>query len=176
MPESGGVRLFFALWPDEGVRARIVRETAAAVAASGGREIPRDNLHVTLLFLGHTPPSRVDQVAAAAARVQCRRFRLTLDQIETWARSHVVALTSSAPPDGVRELVESLRAELMGLVRNEEREFRPHVTLARDARQRSAARSIEPIEWAARDFVLVESNMTRTGSQYAVRARWPFNG
>lgn len=176
MPESGGLRLFFALWPDDEVRARIVRETAAAVADSGGRVIAPDNLHVTLLFLGHTPHSHVDQITAAAARVRCRRFRLTLDQIETWARSHLVALTSAAPPDEARELAGSLRAQLAGLVPDEEREFRPHVTLAREARRRSGARSIEPIEWAARDFALVESNMTRTGSQYAVRERWPFTG
>ena len=176
MPESGGLRLFFALWPDDDVRARIVRATAAAVAESGGRVIPPDNLHCTLLFLGHTPHSRLEQATAAAYRVRCRRFRITFDQIETFARSHVVAVTSSAPPGEASELADSLRAQLAGLVRDEDREFRPHVTLARDARRRSASRAVDPIEWPAREFVLVESNMTRTGSIYAVRERWPLAG
>jgi 2'-5' RNA ligase len=176
MPESGGLRLFFALWPDDEVRARIAREATTAVADSGGRLIPPDNLHVTLLFLGHTPHSRLAQATAAAARVRCRGLRIAFDQIEVWARSHIVALTSSAPPVEAGELAASLRAQLAGLAPDEEREFRPHVTLARDARRRSASRAIEPVEWKAREFVLVESNMTRTGSTYAVRERWPLAG
>jgi 2'-5' RNA ligase len=176
MPEPGGLRLFFALWPDDEVRARIAREASTAVADSGGRGIPPENLHVTLLFLGQTPHSRLAQASAAAARVRCRGLRIVFDQIEVWARSRVVALTSSGPPIEAGELATSLRAQLPGLAPDEDREFRPHVTLARDARRRSASRTIEPIEWRAREFVLVESNMTRTGSLYAVRERWPLVG
>ena len=173
MAESAGLRLFFALWPDDDLRARVVRETQTHAAESGGRIIPPENLHVTLLFLGHTPRSRLDDVTAAAARTLVVRFQIDFDQIETWARSHVVSLTSSAPPREVSELAGALRVQLAGLVRDEEREFRPHVTLARDARRRIRLQPTAPIEWPAREFVLVESNMTRTGSQYVVRERWP---
>jgi RNA 2',3'-cyclic 3'-phosphodiesterase len=173
MPESDGLRLFFALWPEDDVRARIAQASAGAVAESGGRVIPSDNHHVTLLFLGHTPLSRVHEATAAAARLRVPRFQITFDRIETWGRSHIVCLTSSAPPNEARELADSLAAELAALVRRDDREFRPHVTLARDARRKARAQAIAPIEWPVREFVLVQSNMTRTGSHYAVRERWP---
>jgi 2'-5' RNA ligase len=52
-------------------------------------------------------------------------------------------------------------------------EFRPHVTLARDVPRMRSIETIRPIEWRVDDFVLVESNMTKTGSEYSVLERWP---
>jgi RNA 2',3'-cyclic 3'-phosphodiesterase len=173
MPESDGLRLFFALWPDDDLRARVAHETAAALADSSGRVIPPDNLHVTLLFLGHTPRVRLPQITAAAAHVRGPRFQIVFDRIETWARSHIVCLTSSTPPREAGELADALATQLADLVRRDDREFRPHVTLARDATRKLRTRAIAPIEWPARDLALVESNMTRTGSHYAVLERWP---
>jgi len=48
-------RLFFALWPDEATREQLAHITRKAVRGSGGRPIPVENLHSTLVFLGSVP-------------------------------------------------------------------------------------------------------------------------
>src|SRR5690606_10650260 len=52
--EKSGVRhrVFYALWPDEETRASLARATRHAVRRCGGRPIRRENLHITLAFLG----------------------------------------------------------------------------------------------------------------------------
>ena len=45
-------RVFFALWPDDDTRKRLVRATRDAVRRSGGRATPKERLHATVAFLG----------------------------------------------------------------------------------------------------------------------------
>mgnify|MGYP000674510999 CR=1 FL=1 len=75
---GAGARLFFALWPP--------RELAEALAGlqrrlgEAGRPVPRERLHLTVLFVGDGDP---EQVAAAGARAAAAAepVRLGLDRI-----------------------------------------------------------------------------------------------
>lgn len=167
-------RLFLAVWPSDEMRERIVRETRATVERSNGRATRAGNLHITLVFLGEVALARVDAVAAAAAGVTAPRFAVVFDQVETWPGSDVLCLTTHRSPREIHTLSESLRLRLIeqnfALGRQS---FRPHVTLARDVPRMRTTETIRPIEWRVEDFVLVESNMTGTGSEYSVLERWP---
>ena len=77
-------RLFFALWPDDATRGRIVDATARQVRAAAGRTTPRENLHVTLAFLGGVPESRLTPLADVAGQIASLSFDLVLDRIEYW--------------------------------------------------------------------------------------------
>ena len=63
-------RLFFALWPGEARRAAIEEAMRRRVETSRGRAIPPENLHVTLVFVGGVPESRIEHVIECAARVR----------------------------------------------------------------------------------------------------------
>ena len=56
---SGGgarrLRLFFALWPSDVLRAELAAAAASACAQVKGEPVPPRNLHVTLVFLGSAP-------------------------------------------------------------------------------------------------------------------------
>jgi 2'-5' RNA ligase len=70
--------------------------------------------------------------------------------------------------------VSKLTRELARLgLRAEERPYVPHVTLLRNARRAPARNTFSPIDWRAREFVLVESVAANGGSGYEVIARWP---
>jgi 2'-5' RNA ligase len=167
------LRLFFALWPSDEVRARIVRATSGSIRDAGGRPVPTANLHVTLLFLGETDARRLDALTSDAALVVARPFELFFDAIETWSRSRVLCLTCRQPPSAASDLALALETALAPRdSKRRDHAFRPHVTLARDARPVRET-VIEPLDWRVSDFVLVESNMTKTGSQYSVIGRWP---
>jgi 2'-5' RNA ligase len=109
------------------------------------RLVPRENLHVTLAFLGHRPAREVPAIAgelraaAAAARLPSfavRRYRETASVgmivLEETEMSHGAAFAA--------DLQE--RLERLGVYRREERPWLPHVTVFR-AKGRAGLR-LEP--------------------------------
>lgn len=169
-------RCFFALWPTDEFRAEIQAATLSIAKASGGRLIPPRNFHVTLLFLGDTPPESFGMVQQAGARLAGKpAFELHFDGIEAWGRK-VLALTPSTPPAAAIDSAEQLRASLSNLLpRQDEHEFRPHVTLARDLPRGRRAQKVKTLCQKVNDFVLVESVRDAGGSHYSVLERWPLH-
>ncbi|MDX1626607.1 MAG: RNA 2',3'-cyclic phosphodiesterase [Wenzhouxiangellaceae bacterium] len=166
---AGTRRLFFALWPDAGLRDAIAVR-AARLEGLPGRPVPATNFHVTLVFLGDVPESKVDDYAAAVPDRPAQAFTLVLDRLGWFPRARVCWLGGEAPAAG-RSLVESLAAALEPLGHEPERRpWRPHVTLLRGARRPPSVRDVEPVAWPAGDFALVESV---PGRPYQVLRSWP---
>ena len=162
--------MFFALWPDDGVRSAIRRLSGELV--EGGRPTRPDNLHMTLEFLGNVDSAQIAGASAAAARVSASGFRFALDVAGHWRRSRILWLGLTEPAPLLFELQSSLHARLDAVgLRLENRPFRPHVTLARRAKHRPF-QAVAPIVWDVREFVLVESLPGPEGVRYQVVERW----
>jgi 2'-5' RNA ligase len=166
-------RLFFALQPPATVLASLLAAVAQVQAerGPGGRPVPPDKLHLTLAFLGDCDDDASRRALEAGAMVEAPAFIFTLDQATSFAaRQPPWVFTAAAGPfAGLRSsLLRNLHAQ--GLHADDEgRDFVPHVTWRRNARQRLAPTAIAPVPWPARDFVLYDS---REGL-YDVLARWP---
>ncbi len=174
-PGKDGRRLFFALWPSDEFRDDLASATQALARHSGGRVIPPENLHVTLLFLGQVSEARFDVVQQAGdACANSPAFELMFDRAEVWGRANLLALTTSVTPSQASRLAEKLRDSLRDEVsKTSEHDFRPHITLARDLPRRRRPEPITPLLMKVNDFVLVQSRPAASGSQYSVRVRWP---
>src|SRR5215207_59449 len=110
---SNSRRLFFALWPTDEFRADLVSATQKIARDSGGRVIPPENLHVTLLFLGQVPNARFEAVQQAAdALAHERAFELSFDRAEVWGRANLLCLTTSTTPPLATALADKLRHSL----------------------------------------------------------------
>lgn len=169
-------RLFFALWPPEDVRAKIADSVGPIIGRAEARPIPVENLHITLAFLGAVPVDRIPSVTAAAEGVESSPVSLKLGRVEVWRGADILCLTPD-PSDVLNGLVERLRVSLLEQhVEPDRKDFRPHVTLARDWHDRRAEGALGPFEWASSDFVLVASEPTRSGSTYRIIGRWPLRG
>lgn len=168
-------RLFFALWPAPKLQAAI---SAAALAvarqrAVGGREIPAERLHLTLLFLGDVTAKTEEILVAGAGRLASPAFQLSLDQAGCFYRSRAFWLGASAAPRKLTLLWERLQTLAAGAgVEVDSRPLAPHVTCVRDIRHRIRPVPVPPVTWAARDFALVHSEL---GAQprYHVVSQWP---
>jgi 2'-5' RNA ligase len=165
-------RLFFALGPTETQRRATARPTADVAAHAGGRKIPAENFHITLIFLGSVPQDRVDEAVRAACEVVARPFELILDRIESWRRAGVLCLTAQAPAE-----LDVLRSRLGARLSErqftlEEGPFQPHVTLVRRLPRSVPGAAFDSIAWQVDEFVLVESKTNARGSQYEVVRRW----
>lgn len=177
MSGTGARRLFFALWPDDGLRTEAAAALAPLVAGAGGRPQRPDQLHVTLAFLGAVDADRVALALAAAADVPVRAFALEFDRVEYWRKSRVLCLAASTPPPALLDLVADLQAALRARgFELERRPFRAHLTAAREAHPAAAIAPATPLRWFAHGFALVESVTDRQGARYRPLARWPASG
>ncbi len=163
-------RLFFALWPDDGVRTRLA---TAAETVRHGRRVPTANLHLTLAFLGDCDERAREAAVRVAGTVVAPMFALTLTRCGTFRRSGVAWLAPEVTPPALQTLVTGLHEELtdagFGLDR---RPFRPHVTVARKAAPQRT-RTITPIDWPVSEFCLVVSRLHPDGAHYERLHRWP---
>ena len=73
------VRLFFALWPASALQAKLA--AWAKQVAGRGRAMRRENLHLTLAFLGATDAALVPDLIALAASARFTPIRLPLDRV-----------------------------------------------------------------------------------------------
>jgi len=165
-------RLFFALWPDDELQAVIEREACELVARSGGKPVPRTHYHATLAFLGSVAAERLAVVRAVAAEITAPEFVLQLDHIHGWRRSGILFMGTHRVPAALTQLVDALQSKLREReFVLEERPFRLHVTLARNARLTESV-PVAQIDWQVNEFALVESTPGRGGSRYEVIGRW----
>src|SRR5512143_3703371 len=96
--EERGLRLFFALWPDEAVRLELVRISHKLAVPPGAKRVPPDNLHLTLAFIGTQGPGVQSCLEQQAAAIQVPPFTLTFDQLGFFAKPQVVWLGDKNPP------------------------------------------------------------------------------
>jgi 2'-5' RNA ligase len=170
----GSSRLFFALWPDDQTRLKLVR-LSQSVEAKGFRPVQPHNVHVTLVFLGHVDAASELLITHSATGISTKPFVLTFDRLSYWSKPKVLCLTCSHTPDEIEQLVAALDRDVVagcGL-QTDTRPYKPHITLARHA-QHLPDISFEPIAWLAESFCLVESCSEPDGVNYKVRQQWPF--
>ncbi|MBS1212856.1 MAG: putative 2-5 ligase [Proteobacteria bacterium] len=169
------MRLFFALWPEESLRRSLVAIIENLQPSHSGRWVNPAKLHMTLAFLGDIEPDRLEQLKCIGDSINQPVGSFILERLELW-RSGVLSLVPSVQPEGLIALAQSLSERLReGGFRLEKRPFLPHLTLARRARRRSAARpeDYRPLVWAPRAFCLVESRMDELPSHYEILRSWP---
>ena len=170
---QAGRRLFFALWPGERERDALHAWAQTCHAAAGGRLVPRENLHVTLAFLGAVEAERLPQLSAIAAQVRGAGFDLDLDRIGYWPHNRILHAGASAIPPALSALAESLAAALAPAgFRTEARAYHPHVTLLRDAPAAPAGVRIDAMRWRVDAFVLAESARAQGRLRYRPLQRW----
>jgi RNA 2',3'-cyclic 3'-phosphodiesterase len=169
---TGTARLFFALWPDPGVRDALAALATGVQAPCGGRATRRENIHLTLFFVGEVERTRLAEVRAAAATLRGARFELVLHRLGYFRRARIAWLGADCPA-ALASLVAQLTQNLAAVgIEGEDRPYVPHITLVREAARQPAGVVFDPVIWRAHEFVLVESVRGRSGSTYEIVQRW----
>jgi 2'-5' RNA ligase len=169
-------RTFFALWPDERLRAQLAQ--AAALIPPGAARAQRvrpERYHLTLAFLGTLEAAQIETARRAAAHVQAAPFRLTLDTIGHFAGPNVVWIGPRALCPGLAALKAALDRELLRYnLPVESAPFQPHITCWRGVGEPPDAPPPH-LDWPVREFVLVKSVFQAGQSHYKIVARWPLS-
>jgi len=164
-------KLFFALWPDAAIRQQC-RNVIEKITGNCG-PVALNNIHATLVFLGRINQDQETAITTAAATLPIPNLRLCFDRLSFWKKPGILCLTCRDFNQEVVMLSEQLAAIAKHYaVAIDERPFKPHITLARKAKQAEVI-DFEPIAWHTQAFCLVESCSLAEGVEYRVLKCWP---
>ena len=167
-------RLFFALWPDETTRQKII-QFDSLLTDSRLKKVRSKNLHATLVFLGTIESEQEENIVKAVNELSASAIDIQFDQLTLWQQKRgILSLTSSFQPAALLNLVEQLKNIVLAQgVEIEKRPYTAHITLARNLKKRPELDVAPPIQWLSDSFVLVHSVSTERGVDYQVINTWP---
>ena len=152
----------------------------------GARWVPRENMHVTLKFLGRTLPSLEtwvrQQVGAVAAGHGPVASRLTgLGSFPSAARARVLWMGIEDPEEAFARLAGALDVALEESFAPETRAFSAHLTVARSDPPLSlgggsARTPVEPVGFRVEEIVLFRSHLRRPAPRYEPIATFALAG
>ncbi|PSH04427.1 MAG: RNA 2',3'-cyclic phosphodiesterase [Acidobacteria bacterium] len=181
------MRLFVALDIDEAIQQRLADYVRALQPKLPGvRFVGRNTYHITLKFLGEVQNERA--VREQLRKVRAAAFDLTVSKVGFFpsARAPRVFWAGIQAPSALAELAHGIGMTLETLGFPQEREFSPHLTLARNGsgRPRSQSQERSPAAFAqlarivasspepefgtmtAQEFFLYESKLSSSGPSY----------
>ncbi|MBN9551499.1 MAG: 2'-5' RNA ligase [Alphaproteobacteria bacterium] len=175
-------RLFFAILVDEEIACTLALRAAAWQRELGlaGKLVRAGHFHISLVLLGDydgLPKPLVEAACRAGSLVRAQAFDVAFDRLSAFGGGALVLRGGN----GIPPLQAFWRAlgcvladtPLKSLVPNS---IEPHVTLLRDRAHvaKIGERSIEPIGWTVREFVLIHSFLGQ--HRYQVCGRWQLDG
>lgn len=159
------MRLFISINFDKPTIEKIVeQQQRIRTSANRGNYSHRENLHLTLAFLGERPVDDIPILCDIIDKSAVAAFGLTLDHVGYFSRN-----SRDIWWVGLREnpILESLQRTLTSRLRNaqfpvEQRRFTAHITLAREVTMEKELRTrlsgpIQPIETVAHRISLMQS-------------------
>jgi 2'-5' RNA ligase len=175
------VRAFVALEIDERLRVALGELQARLRPRLGGVRLVRpEGIHLTLRFLGESPPARLDALsprlaAAAAACPACRARAAGIGTFPERGSPRVLWLGLDVPPPVLDLQVECERAARASGFEAERRPFRAHLTLGRwrERAPRPELPAPDLGETRLETLVLFESDLRPGGAAYTPLARFP---
>lgn len=166
--------MFFALWPDAGVRDQLMRQGLEMHHLLGGKLTREESVHLTLVFLGGVLLERLPDLQARAASVRFEPFALPIERAGCWRHNNIAWVGPNQTPATLVTLVADLEQALVEEgFRFDRRPYAAHITLLRKARCVPMDSGLAAFDWNVSEFVLVRSHSSSEGSRYVVVGRWP---
>ncbi|MCL1040269.1 MULTISPECIES: RNA 2',3'-cyclic phosphodiesterase [Shewanella] len=167
-------RLFLAISPNA---AQLDTLTQLQANIGGeGRIVPRDNLHMTLAFLGQCSAAQQEALSETLARLAHQRrlpaFEVTLNTLAHWDKPKILCLKGEARDPQLVSLFNLCQrlAQQLGL-HTSEHSFQPHITLMRKAKALPDIKS-PSLTLNGHALHLYHSQSSEQGVQYEILASW----
>lgn len=173
-PPPRRLRLFVAVYPPPEIAAALLAALEDLDDLPALRPVERDQVHMTLHFVGDRPPSELEAIAETVRRAAggLEPFALTPQRLITLPRRPPARLVA-AETDRPAGLLELQRRLVTRLARNPRQRtgdrFRPHLTLCRfksPARLRAIGRPIAVPSFNVSAIALVRSTLRPEGAQH----------
>ncbi len=175
-------RLFFGLFPPPEVAARITVAGEQLRGRNGlrARLLHEERFHITLFHIGDyvgLPCEAVARAGQAAADLVAHPFEVKLDRAASFRNGPFVLLGGEAdlaPVLAFRHALGQAIARTGLKTRSSLTQFKPHVTLLYAPGVVVEEQAVAPIQWTAREIVLIHSLLGQT--THIPLGRWPIAG
>ena len=161
------MRLFIAIQLSEEMKD-LVKDVQDAYRRSGvrGNYTPRENLHLTLAFIGEYGDP--DEVLDAMERVSFQPFEITMDRLGSFGDLQWAGIKENAALEAV---VRRLRHALSDAgIPYDKKKFKAHITYLRQARfpdgRRVTPEAAGPVRMQVTEIVLMRSTRGKNGMIY----------
>ena len=175
MQQKNTVRLFFALWPDQTVREKILSCSQAIIRKQSGRQVADYNLHMTLHFIGNTNIDNMQCLDEQASKVSSCSFKLLIDEVGYFRKPGIIWLGCHSIPKALSLLHANLATQLRNCdYEPDKRVYRPHISLFRKASLAGKTIIDSPFSWQPDSFSLIQSSQDKNGVKYTELRKYPF--
>jgi 2'-5' RNA ligase len=174
------LRLFFAIDIPFSLKEKIERKLKEIALPINAKLTPKENYHLTLLFLGNVKIDDLTKVIEAGEKTfkNCEPTELYGTHISVAPNQNFGRMLwlnfdfNDKLADLKKKLEENLRAAGVNF-KLEERELKIHLTLARFEPQRMAFKDIDfPIHFKMTDIYLMESKLQKPNAVYIPLKRY----
>jgi 2'-5' RNA ligase len=172
------MRLFLAIECPGEVKDRLVGVQGDVIGFGSMKAVEYGNLHVTLKFLGEVDDGKVGELRRALASIEQPKFNVTVKGLGVFPKPDYVRVLWAGVEEGFNEVVElhsKVESALKPLGFGGDRDYHPHVTLARVKGSVDVGRlrgfmdsHLETIfgSYGVDEFTLIESRLTSKGPVY----------
>jgi 2'-5' RNA ligase len=187
------IRSFLAFELSRPVK-KIMQQVSAELKKSNldAKWVKIDNIHLTVIFLGDIEEQWLEQIdaAAQAACIQSAPFAINLQSMGCFPnkkKARVLWLGIAGELGRMADFQKSLQKGLAPLnIKEEDREFKPHLTLGRFRTPGNQGQLLEKILQQYQDLtspiapltelVLFKSDLKPGGAEYTKLRSWPLSG
>lgn len=176
-------RIFFAILAESAIAGPLARKAVDLDRELGlqGWFVPEDHIHISLVGLGDHdgfPQELVEIACRIGSMIVAKPFEVSFDRLSAFGGGSLVLRGGSGSNPALQEFWRNLTALISDspLKCFLTKSIEPHVTLLRDEARvpKIRERSIDPVSWLVRDFVLIHSLIGK--GVYKERGRWQLTG
>jgi len=139
--------------------------------------ISKKNLHLTLKFIGEVNESVYEKIISRLNKIKFDSFEVELDNLSFLVRNKDIKViwVDIFPKDKIIKIQQKIDQELLDLFKSDQT-FLPHLTLGRVKFTKRKDKflkllkeiKIDKLKFQINTFCLVESKVTKDGSNYAI--------
>jgi len=166
-------RLFLACWPDQSLQGILDDLAGHLQLKHGGRKTEKENIHLTLVFLGQVQLSNERQLRQKLRTLDIKQFDLEIDKTGSFTHCRINWVGPRVVPNGLSDLQNVLKliSEELGFQRDD-LAYQPHISLLHKP-QAEFDFDIKPISWNIDHYCLIESKANKGGVEYEVIEEFP---
>lgn len=166
------MRLFISISIPENLKEDIskIQEELKKQNLFSGKFTEKENLHLTLKFLGEMPEERIDEIDKRLSNISLTKFNSRIGKFGVFSKENIRIIWLEL--NNVENLQKAIDSSLEDLFRKEER-FMSHITIARVKSVNNSKKLLKFLEkinmnseFNIENFSLMKSELSSKGSKY----------
>ncbi len=178
------MRTFIAIDLPEQLKSRIFHkfELFQKKNLFRGKLVEKDNLHLTLKFLGNISDEKLSNVKEKLKKIKFEKFDCGVGKIGVFDENNIKIIWVDLVCDKINELQENI-SNVLKEFPSDNKEFTTHITTARvrmvvnkeELFKELRNLHFKGMDFEVNEFLLIKSELTKQGPQYKVLERFKLN-